>query len=135
MGEDVPKDKETEDTHTEEEVACCDPSILDIKGKGRNAIVIAAGADCDSSDLRETILKQVSNALKGRENVVMTRLNDEVLEKLDALVEIELFKSRSEAAAFFIAEGVNSRKDLFDKVMPTMEEIRKLKEGLKQSID
>lgn len=133
MGEDVPKDKETEDTHTEEEVACCDPSNLDIKG--REAIVIAAGADCDSSDLRETILKQVSKALKGRENVVMTRLNDEVLDKLDALVEIELFKSRSEAAAFFIAEGVNSRKDLFDKVMPTMEEIRKLKEGLKQSID
>lgn len=134
MGEDVPKDKEDEDT-TCEEVECCDLSNLDIEGKGRKAIVIAAGADCDSTDLRETILKQVSKALKGRENVVMTRLNDEVLDKLDALVEIELFKSRSEAAAFFIAEGVNSRKDLFDKVMPTMEEIRKLKEGLKQSID
>lgn len=134
MGEDVPKDKKSEGSLIEE-VACCDPSNLGLERKGKKAIVIAAGADCDCTDLRETILKQVNVALKGRDNVVMTRLNDETLSKLDALVEIELFKSRSEAAAFFIAEGVNSRKDLFDRVMPTMEEIRKLKEGLKQSID
>ena len=39
------------------------------------------------------------------------------------------------AAAFFIAEGINSRQDLFDKVMPTMERIKKLKKELKLSID
>ncbi len=134
MGEDVPVDEKSGGSPTGE-IACCDLSNLDLEGEGKKVIVMAAGADSDCTDLKETILKQVSVALKGRDNVVMTRLNDETLSKLDALVEIELFKSRSEAAAFFIAEGVNSRKDLFDRVMPTMEEIRKLKEGLKKSID
>lgn len=116
-----------------EETLCCDISDLDVKGK--RSIIIKARGDCDSPDLRENILKQVNVALKGRDNVVMTRLNDETQSKLDALVEIELFKSRSEAAAFFISEGINSRQDLFDKVMPTMEQIKKLKEELKLSID
>jgi Arc/MetJ-type ribon-helix-helix transcriptional regulator len=62
------------------------------------------------------------------------RLNDEDLEKLDALVETELFKSRSEVAAYFIQEGINSKKDLFDRVMPTIEQIKQLKEELKEAI-
>lgn len=125
--------KETEDKVVEEK-ACCDLSKLVLEGNGSKAVIVTAGADHVSSDLRQTILKQVNSALKRRENVVMTRLNDDVLNKLDALVEIELFKSRSEAAAFFILEGVNARKDLFDKVMPTMEEINRLKEELRKSI-
>jgi hypothetical protein len=99
--------------------------------------VADSGGCCDddlSPDLREGILKTVGEALSGRENVVTTRLNDETLERIDALVEIELFKSRSEATAFFIAEGMNSRGDLFERVMPTMEKIRQLKEELKQSL-
>ena len=109
------------------------------KPKKRKIKIAIAGPEgcCDadlSPDLREEILETVGEALSGRENVVMTRLNDETLEKIDALVEIELFKSRSEAAAFFIAEGMNSRGDLFERVMPTMEKIRQLKEELKQSL-
>jgi metal-responsive CopG/Arc/MetJ family transcriptional regulator len=61
----------------------------------------------------------------------MTRLKDEDLEKLDALVETELFKSRSEAAAYFIQEGIRSKNDLFEKVMPTIEKIKQLKETIR----
>jgi hypothetical protein len=109
------------------------------KAEKRKIKIEIAGSKgcCDddlSPDLREEILKTVGEALSGRENVVMTRLNDEALERIDALVEIELFKSRSEAAAFFIAEGMNSRGDLFERVMPTMEKIRQLKEELKLSL-
>lgn len=106
--------------------------------KRKIKITIAdSGGYCDadlSPDLREDILKTVGEALSDRENVVMTRLNDETLERIDALVEIELFKSRSEATAFFIAEGMNSRGDLFERIMPTMEKIRQLKEELRQSL-
>lgn len=109
------------------------------KPKKRKIKIAIAGPEgcCDpdlNPDLRDEILETVGEALSGRENVVMTRLNDEALEKIDALVEIELFKSRSEAVAFFIAEGMNSRGDLFDRVMPTMEKIRQLKEQLKRSL-
>ncbi len=71
---------------------------------------------------------------KGRGNVVMTRLNDDDLSKIDALVEVEVFKSRSEATAFFIKEGMNARKDLFDKVMDTVNKIKELKEQAKESL-
>lgn len=72
--------------------------------------------------------------LEARGNVVMTRLSDEDLKQIDALVEVEAFKSRSEAAAFFIKEGMQARKDLFQSVMPTVDKIRELKEQAKKSL-
>ncbi len=102
--------------------------------KRKIKIAIAAPEGCCGPGFRDEILETVGEALKGRDNVVMTRLNDEVLEKIDALVEIELFKSRSEAVAYFISEGLNSKGDIFDRVMPTMGRIRQLKEELKQSL-
>jgi len=65
---------------------------------------------------------------------VMTRLNDKDLEQIDALVEVEVFKSRSEAAAFFIKEGMQTRKDLFQKVMSTVNKIRELKKQARKSL-
>ncbi len=64
----------------------------------------------------------------------MTRLNDADLERIDALVEVEVFKSRSEAAAFFIKEGIQARSDLVQKVMPTVDKIRELRKQAKESL-
>ena len=84
--------------------------------------------------IKEKVLLKLGEKLEGRSNVVMTRLNDENLREIDALVEVEVFKSRSEAAAFFIKEGIQARKDLFQKVMPTVDKIRELKEQAKRSL-
>jgi len=84
--------------------------------------------------IKEKVLLKLGERLEGRSNVVMTRLNDDDLKQIDALVEVEAFKSRSEAAAFFIKEGIQARKDLFQKVMPTVEKIRELKEKAKKSL-
>jgi hypothetical protein len=83
--------------------------------------------------VREKVIMKLGE-LEGRGNVVMTRLNDDDLKNIDALVEVEVFKSRSEAAAFFIKEGIQARKDLFQKVMPTVDKIRELKEQAKKSL-
>jgi hypothetical protein len=83
---------------------------------------------------KKKVLIRLAEDLEGRGNVVMTRLNDDDLKLIDALVEVEVFKSRSEAAAFFIKEGIQARKDLFQKVMPTVEKIRDLKEQAKKSL-
>jgi len=77
---------------------------------------------------------KLGEKLEGRSNVVMTRLNNDDLKQIDALVEVEAFKSRSEAAAFFIKEGIEAQKDLFEKVMPTVDKIRELKEQAKRSL-
>jgi Arc/MetJ-type ribon-helix-helix transcriptional regulator len=101
---------------------------------GRVVMMACCPKDEDAKDLEENVLLKIGEKLEGRSNVVMTRLGDEDLEKMDALVEVEVFKSRSEAAAFFIKEGVQARKDLFQKVMPSIEKIRELKEQAKQSL-
>jgi len=91
--------------------------------------------ECEDTDkIKEKVLMRLSEELPGRANVVMTRLNDEDLKQIDALVEVEVFKSRSKAAAFFIKEGMQARKDLFQKVMPTVNKIRELKEQAKKSL-
>ena len=69
-----------------------------------------------------------------RDNPVTTRLDDELVNMLDILVKLVIFKSRSEAAAFFIKEGIQARKDLFRKVTPTVEKIRELKEQAKRAL-
>jgi hypothetical protein len=88
----------------------------------------------DDEKVREKVLMRLGKELGDRSNVVMTRLNDDDLKQIDALVEVEAFKSRSEAAAFFIKEGMQARKDLFQKVMPTVEKIRELKKQAKKSL-
>jgi Arc/MetJ-type ribon-helix-helix transcriptional regulator len=86
------------------------------------------------ADEEDDICIKLGKDLGDRGNVVMTRLDDSDLKQIDALVEVEAFKSRSEAAAFFIKQGIQARKDLFEKVMPTVEKIRELKEQAQKEL-
>jgi Arc/MetJ-type ribon-helix-helix transcriptional regulator len=92
------------------------------------------GAKAVPPQLKDEILMKLGSGLGDRGNVVMTRLDNADLKQIDALVEVEVFKSRSEAAAFFIRQGIQARKDLFEKVMPTVEKIRELKEQAKKEL-
>jgi len=68
----------------------------------------------------------------GRRNVVMVRLGDEALARVDQLVEATLFGSRSEAAAFLVSAGIEGQKELLDRLSVHTDEIRKLKEQLRK---
>ena len=54
---------------------------------------------------------------------------------MDALVESEVAKSRSEAAAFLIAEGIKARSGLFGTIAEKVDEIREKKEELRRLIE
>ena len=69
---------------------------------------------------------------EGRSNVVMVRLTDDALARVDQLVEATLVSSRSEAAAVLIGAGIESQKDLFERLSAHSDEIRKLKEQLRK---
>jgi hypothetical protein len=98
-------------------------------GKLRGKIgVIAIGKE--GKELKD-LLNQFSRG-RGRGNVVMARVNDEALARMDELVEATLFSSRSECAAFLIGAGIASQKELFDRLAAHTDEIRKLKEQLRQ---
>ena len=119
----------------EEEECCPDPEGHEDKKKEmRYKIKMHCPEGEDAEKIKEKVLMKLGKELGDRSNVVMTRLNDDDLKKIDALVEVEAFKSRSEAAAFFIKEGVQARKDLFEKVMPTVNKIKELKEQAKKSL-
>lgn len=90
--------------------------------------IIAAGPG--AKELKD-LLGQFNKG-DGRGNVVMVRVGDDALARLDQLVEADLFSSRSECAAFLIGAGIASQKELFDRLAAHTDEIRKLKEQLRQ---
>jgi Arc/MetJ-type ribon-helix-helix transcriptional regulator len=67
-----------------------------------------------------------------RDNVVMVRVNDAALAKLDDLVDADIFKSRSQAAAFLLDAGIRSQQALFEQIDEKVREIRKLREQLRK---
>ena len=69
------------------------------------------------------------------DNVVMVRVSRESLAKLDELVDCGLTNSRSEAAAFLIAEGTKARTDLYAKIADQSQVIRQAKERLRELLD
>jgi Arc/MetJ-type ribon-helix-helix transcriptional regulator len=82
----------------------------------------------------ESIGKAIESALSAREHVVMVRVNDESLTKLDHLVEAGIFKSRSESAAFLISEGIKAQSALFERISNKIEEINRLRGELKNIV-
>jgi Arc/MetJ-type ribon-helix-helix transcriptional regulator len=79
----------------------------------------------------ESIGKAIDSALAARDHVVMVRVNDDSLKSVDALVQTGIFKSRSEAAAFLISEGVKAQSALFDRISERIKEIERLRAELK----
>ena len=76
--------------------------------------------------LREELLGRLSSegfGLKKREVSVMTRMNADIVEVLDALVELAIFKSRSEAVAALIELQISSRRRIYDEIKSQAHEI------------
>ena len=69
-----------------------------------------------------------------RNNVVMVRVDEENLSRIDELVDSGQFNSRSEAAAFLIDEGIKSKQEMFDKMAEKISQIQGLKDELEAMI-
>ena len=82
----------------------------------------------------ESFGQALSEALQGRGNVVMVRVNDEALDHLDMLVEAEITGSRSESAAFLISEGIKANEPLFSRIRTITDQIAELREQLREEV-
>ena len=106
---------------------------------------VDADGDSVSDAIGEVLGANVGESLRAtieavrskRDNVVITviRVSRESLARLDELVDCGLTSSRSEAAAFLIAEGIKARKDLYAKIAEQSRVIREAKERLKELLD
>jgi Arc/MetJ-type ribon-helix-helix transcriptional regulator len=67
-----------------------------------------------------------------RDQVVMVRLDQETTGKLDAWVETGAVRSRSEAAALFIREGLQVRARELERLEDALHNVQKAKDELHQ---
>ena len=97
-------------------------------------VAIVKGVDAAES-IGENIRDTIQGMRGSRDNVVMVRVDKASLDRLDELVEAGIMGSRSEAAAFLIAEGIKSRQPLFDRIGEKIQEIRDAKDELRRMVD
>ncbi len=103
--------------------------------------VSPAGDNKQSESILKEVLRTagefgqtIGGAIQTRDSVVMVRVNRDVLQKLDMLVDAEVCKSRSEAAAYMINEGIKANATLYQKIGGVIETIKKLRAELRQNI-
>jgi len=85
--------------------------------------------------IKERILGELYSEefeLKKREVHVMTRLSSDIVEILDALVELEIFKSRSAAVSAYVEKGISSRMELYENVREIGKKITDMRETAKR---
>ncbi|MFQ5883825.1 MAG: hypothetical protein ACE5IO_01845 [Thermoplasmata archaeon] len=95
----------------------------------------SSGTSDAKSSLREELLGEVSAEefdRKKRQVSVMTRMSEDVVEVLDALVELEIFKSRSEVVAAFVETLITERQKLFSEMRSQAEDIKRQRDTAKK---
>ncbi len=83
---------------------------------------------CVSPDLKDSVEKM---GKKQRDQVVMVRVDGDTLKRLDDWVAIGAVKSRSEAAALFIREGLEVRADELEQLRDALREVEAAQQRLK----
>ena len=93
----------------------------------------------NSKATAETIGENIRESFHGgrtnRDNVVMVRVDDESLGRMDELVEAGIVNSRSEAAALLVTEGIRAKQGMFNRIAAKVEEIRNAKEELRRMVE
>jgi Arc/MetJ-type ribon-helix-helix transcriptional regulator len=83
---------------------------------------------CIAPDLGESY-QELSKSVRGE--TVMIRIDENTNKNLDTWVETGYFKSRSEAAALFLKEGLKIRASELVKLKDSIDQLKKAKEKLR----
>jgi ATP-dependent Clp protease ATP-binding subunit ClpA len=99
--------------------------------EGAIAIGILQGLGVDPAQVRVRVMQVLMGATgpaRTRDNVVTCRVDDRTLAALDALVEVGVYTTRSEAAARLIVAGIEASQPLLEKVYAAAAQIRRVRE-------
>src|ERR1051326_4639314 len=81
------------------------------------------------------ISRTVERALSAKDDyVVAVKLSHDAQERLEQLGQAGVFRSRAEAAAFLIDEGIKAQGPLFERVSQKLSEIERLRAELRGMI-
>ena len=82
------------------------------------------------------ISRTVERALSAKDDyVVAVKLSHDAQDRLEQLVQAGVFRSRAEAAAFLIDEGIKAQGPLFERVSQKLSEIERLRAELRGMIN
>ncbi len=97
---------------------CCDPT----SGSPLKVVCMAGGLSDSLKEMGKT----------PRDQVVMVRIDEDTARKLDAWIETGAFKSRSEAAALFIREGLKIHARELDELEDAIQGVEHAKDRLRR---
>lgn len=98
--------------------------LVDVTGKDRRGVKIV----CVTPDLKDSVEEM---GRSHRDRVIMVRVDEQTSHDLDAWVESGAVKSRSEAAALFIREGLKVRGSELDQLRDALKDVEEAKERLR----
>jgi Arc/MetJ-type ribon-helix-helix transcriptional regulator len=84
---------------------------------------------CLTEDMKTTVAEMGRTP---RDQVVMVRIDEDTKRDLDNWVESGAVKSRSEAAALFIREGIKVRSGELDQLREALEDVGEAKQRLEE---
>lgn len=84
------------------------------------------------SAIGRDISRTIERAISAKDDyVVAVKVSHDAQEKLDQLIQGGVFRSRAEAAAFLIDEGIKVQSALFERVEQKLSEIERLRAELR----
>ena len=88
------------------------------------------------SAIGRDISRTIERAMSAKDDyVVAVKISPDSQDKLEALVQAGVFRSRAEAAGFLIDEGIKTQSALFERVQQKLAEIERLRAELRGLIN
>jgi Arc/MetJ-type ribon-helix-helix transcriptional regulator len=89
-----------------------------------------------SHKLKEEMMEHLSTQKQDTKRgfPVMTRLNMELIDMLDILVKLDIFKSKSEAVASIVEKVLMSQRDNFEQLKSEITKIEKIQDSAKEIV-
>jgi hypothetical protein len=113
-----------------------DPYAHGERGHAQSSVrEIASRIPESLASIGRDISRTVERALSAKDDyVVAVKVSHEAQERLEQLVQAGVFRSRADAAAFLIDEGIKAQHELFDRVQLKLSEIERLRAELRGMI-
>ena len=113
-----------------------DPSAEDRTRVSSSVREMASRIPESLSAIGRDISRTIERAISAKDDyVVAVKVSHEAQDKLEQLVQAGVFRSRAEAAAYLIDEGIKTQSALFDRVQQKLSEIERLRAELRGMIN
>ena len=84
--------------------------------------------------LRQIMGGEVIHEPQKRTIHVMTRLSERAIEAIDAVITLEVFRSRSDAVASYVENSIHSNTEIYENLIRKAKEVSAIRNSARDSI-